>query len=442
MPIEEPFQKEARDLRGLYEVPADDKEYDKLMSELKVKLALPKPPAMPVLAKQAENLCVSSRQKAKLLNEEIFRQRSFHISSPDGKSHVERIAPKGHASEGWFACVHTPLPIPKALQIPAAKEALEAEWRKLELKKAWDVSKVAPKVKVIRDAKARGVHVHFGFLMDLCHIKNSQMGKEFWSYKGRIVFRGDLTKDEDGYLAVFTEQGASASNMAAAKLMDAIARMPGNDGEDSDAVGAYTQVRLSDATKLLGPGVVTETWITLPAYRRPKSWDSIENSVCPLELNLYGHPLAGLLWELFQEDILIKCGFGKVKSWECLHVHKPKQVFLSAYVDDYKMAGKKENIGPMWATLRANGLELEQAVSLKSNVYLGCAQREIVPDMDLMYEKREMMTRLCHGTGSGKPEGTNIPDLRASVKEYIPNLNASAKSKVKKKETGRIALWS
>ena len=26
--------------------------------------------------------------------------------------------------------------------------------------------------------------------------------------------------------------------------------MPGNDGEDSDAVGAYTQVRLSDAIKL------------------------------------------------------------------------------------------------------------------------------------------------------------------------------------------------
>ena len=35
-------QKEARDLRGIYEVPADDKEYDKLISELKVKLAQPK----------------------------------------------------------------------------------------------------------------------------------------------------------------------------------------------------------------------------------------------------------------------------------------------------------------------------------------------------------------------------------------------------------------
>ncbi|MHC4951072.1 MAG: hypothetical protein ACYTEU_08835, partial [Planctomycetota bacterium] len=430
---EEPLQKEARDLRGIYVVPAADYvEYDALLKDLEVKLKVPKPPAMPVLAKR---LPQSRRAKAKELNDELFRQRSFHISSPTTDTHVERTAPRGHASDEWFACVHTPVDIQKARKIPEGREALEKEWRKLELKKAWDVTKVQPKAKVIRDAKAKGVHVHFGSLMDLCHIKNSQMGKEFWSYKGRIVFRGDLTKDEDGYLAVFTEQGASASNMAAAKFMDAIARMPGNDGEDSDAVGAYTQVRLSDAAKLLGPGVVTETWISLPPYRRPKSWANIVDPVCPLELNLYGHPLAGLLWEIYQEDILMKCGFEKVESWECLYVHRAKQLFLSAYVDDYKMAGKKENIGPMWATLRKNGLELEDAVSLKSNIYLGCAQRELVPNMELLAAKAEMMKRLCHssGSGTGKPTGSNIPELR-TPSESNSTASATPKSKPNKKK--------
>ena len=158
-------------------------------------------------------------------------------------------------------------------------------------------------------------------------------------------------KDEDGQFAVFTEQGASASNLSAAKFFDSVARMPGNDGEDSDAVGAYTQGKLSDAKKLLGPNVVTETWISLPPHKRPKSWINIEDPVCPLEHNLYGHPLAGLLWELFQEDILLKVGFEKVKSWECLYVHRARKLFLSAYVDDYKMAGLKENIAPMWDLL-------------------------------------------------------------------------------------------
>ena len=109
--------------------------------------------------------------------------------------------------------------------------------------------------------------------MDFCHIKNSQLGKEFWTYiKGRIFFRGDIVKDENGQFAVFTEQGASAYHMAA---MDAIARMPGNSGEDSDAVVAYTQVSLAEASKILGEDVVTATWISVPPHRRPKSWEGI-----------------------------------------------------------------------------------------------------------------------------------------------------------------------
>ena len=101
------------------------------------------------------------------------------------------------------------------------------------------------------------------------------MGKEFWKYKGRIVFRGDIVKTQDGQYAVFTEQGASASHMAAAKFMDAISRAPGSSGEDSDAVVAYTQVTLADAAKILGEDVVTATWISLPSHRRPKSWEGI-----------------------------------------------------------------------------------------------------------------------------------------------------------------------
>ena len=102
---------------------------------------------------------------------------------------------------------------------------------------------------------------------------------------------------------MFTEQGASASHLAAAEFMDAIARMPGNYGEDSDAVGAYTQVSLKEAATILGEGVVTETWITLPKHRRPKAWANIEDPVCPLLLNLYGHPLAGLLWEKSRKNL-------------------------------------------------------------------------------------------------------------------------------------------
>ena len=48
-----------------------------------------------------------------------------------------------------------------------------------------------------------------------------------------------------------TEQGSSASQMTAAKIMDTISRLPGCAGQAADAVSAYTQVKMEDAHKLL-----------------------------------------------------------------------------------------------------------------------------------------------------------------------------------------------
>ena len=50
--------------------------------------------------------------------------------------------------------------------------------------------------------------------------------------------------------AVFTEQGSSASQMTAAKIMDIISRLPGCNGQAADAVSAYTQVKMEDAHKI------------------------------------------------------------------------------------------------------------------------------------------------------------------------------------------------
>ena len=58
-------------------------------------------------------------------------------------------------------------------------------------------------------------------------------------------------KDDSGTYAVFTEQGSSASQMTAAKVMDIISRLPGCSGQAADAVSAYTQVKMEDAPKLL-----------------------------------------------------------------------------------------------------------------------------------------------------------------------------------------------
>ena len=85
--------------------------------------------------------------------------------------------------------------------------------------------------------------------------------------------------------------------MTAAKIMDIISRLLGCDGQAADAVSAYTQMELEDAHKLLKipKSDCPDNGIRLPRHKWPKSWSSMEDPVVPLERNLYGQPLAGLL---------------------------------------------------------------------------------------------------------------------------------------------------
>ena len=58
--------------------------------------------------------------------------------------------------------------------------------------------------------------MHFASLMDICHLKNSELEPQFQKYKCRVVLRGDIVKDDSGSFAVFAGQGSSASQMTAA----------------------------------------------------------------------------------------------------------------------------------------------------------------------------------------------------------------------------------
>ena len=99
-----------------------------------------------------------------------------------------------------------------------------------------------------------------------------------------------IEQDDSGSYAVFTEQGSSASQMTAAKIMDIISRLPGCDGQAADAVSAYTQVKMEDAHKLLKipKSECPDIWIRLPRHKWPKSWSNMEDPVVLLERNLYG----------------------------------------------------------------------------------------------------------------------------------------------------------
>ena len=102
-------------------------------------------------------------------------------------------------------------------------------------------AKVRKKKEVIQEKRNKGRKVHFVSLVDLCHLKNSELEPQFQRYKGRVVLRGDIVKDDSGSYAVFTEQGSSASKTTAAKVMDIKSRLPGCAGQAADAASGHTR---------------------------------------------------------------------------------------------------------------------------------------------------------------------------------------------------------
>ena len=70
-----------------------------------------------------------------------------------------------------------------------------------------------------------------------------------------------------------------------------------------------------------------------------------------------------------------------------------KGLLLSVYVDDLRLAGKKQNIDPMWNVLNKD-VDLGEQTSFLDHVHLGCTQRQceiskvIVDNHRTMFESR------------------------------------------------------
>ena len=240
----------ARKLRGIYFIDPEDTEFKETMKNARKKLETSVAPAMPCKIMKIVGVVHPTKFKQNL-RVEANESTRMRMGNSIPQSHEDHIAGKGENSLQHYNLVHKFIPMPQAMKIPAAKAAVDKEWEKLKKISAWNLTKVKSKKQVIDEARTSGATVHFASLMDICHLKNAELEAKHQKYKGRVVLRGDFVIDNSGSYAVFTEQGSSASQMTAAKIMDIISRLPGCDGQAADAVSAYTQVKMEDALKVL-----------------------------------------------------------------------------------------------------------------------------------------------------------------------------------------------
>ena len=97
--------------------------------------------------------------------------------------HEDHIAGKGENSLQHYNLFHKFVPIPQGMKIPAAKAAVDKEWEKMAKISAWNLTKVKSQKQVIDEARTSGATVHFASLMDICHLKNTELEAKHQKYK-------------------------------------------------------------------------------------------------------------------------------------------------------------------------------------------------------------------------------------------------------------------
>ena len=88
------------------------------------------------------------------------------------------------------------------------------------------------------------------------------------------------------------------------------------------------------------------------------------------------------------EEVSMELGREKVSTWEDLFVHRNQNIFLSVYVDDIKMYGKRQNMAPDWKKLMKN-VDLDEPTPFRDE-HLGCTQRECKPNEIIIEQFQEM----------------------------------------------------
>ena len=226
----------------------------------------------------------------------------------------------------------------------AAYDAVRAEGGALLESGTWLESSVCEKDDLIKTARDNKEKIHLGDLLTICSIKFFERGTEFWKLKGRICFRGDTVKDEDGAVAVFQEIGANPTAVQGVNANVAYGCIPGHSSSVADAIRAYVQSLLKSKHK---------TWVHIPKELWPKSWHGkYSKPMCLLVKALYGHPESGGDWENHLTEAVKACGGKAVENHPSTFWFEAEKCLLTVYVDDFLLSGPTGNHEVIWNKLR------------------------------------------------------------------------------------------
>ena len=171
--------------------------------------------------------------------------------------------------------------------------------------------------------------VMFPHLLDLRHLKHAEPAKDVQKYEGRVVLHWNNVQDDNGYKAVFVGHKASVSLMAAARFLDKISRprMASQDCEDCLSKNAHKYGHDSHPVEDRKVRIQIEEPVVFSRAKPVRS---------SLGRTVFGKDG----WKKYFESTNWKT----IPTWECFYVHRPSQLFLSAYVAERKTWDRREDI--------------------------------------------------------------------------------------------------
>ena len=172
--IENPKLDNAKSLKGIFFIVQNDEEFNFTMKATRRKLEVPMPAAMP---------CKKTIKSSGETHRNVGKRQTKYACVVDADEctrprlegaghHQDHLIAKGTNSITHYSFVHKFIPMPQALKNSRCKGGSGERMGKIP---AWQLTKVRNKKEEIDEARIMGRKVHIASLMDLRHLKISEL---------------------------------------------------------------------------------------------------------------------------------------------------------------------------------------------------------------------------------------------------------------------------
>ncbi|CAE7489935.1 unnamed protein product [Symbiodinium natans] len=248
---------------------------------------------------------------------------------------------------------------------PRGVAAVKKEAEGLRSNGTWDDLTVCLLSSLRADAKRQNRKLKIAELLTLCGIKHFELPEHEHKFKGRIVYRGDCIFDQFGNHVLFEDVATTPTSLVALNIALFFGCQDGNAVSLADAIQAFLQADLAEAGE-------PDTWVILPEELWLDTWHKAYPSgsklVVRLKRSLYGHPLAGKLWQKHLASVLTSFGGVEMDLFPSNFIFQmgSHTLLLNVYVDDLTLSGAKHLHAQFWKRLRAH-IKLEDECYIEAS---------------------------------------------------------------------------